>query len=419
MACALQRLQGLRRPPPYIFQAKQSLSASPTHPNRLAAFSSAGQTASTAGLSDRLIHVARLITWLPAGGIERRLAALLPRLNQPPFRVSVVCLRERGPLADALEAAGVPVTLIALRSRLDPRGIRALAQWLREQRVDLVHAHMYRSNVPGAIAARWAGVRRVLCQVHNIDTWETRRQRWMDRFLLRWRTAMIAVSEEVKRDVVANLRCPPEKVRVLYNGIDLSEYGTAEPSPALRRELGVPEGARVVVMLARLVEQKRHTRLLQALEAIRRELPPTRLLLVGDGKLRAALEAEVRRRGLDDLVTFTGHRTDIPAILALADLSVLTSDREGFSNAIVESLAAGVPVVATDVGGNAEAIVDGESGLLVQPDDLPALAEGLRSLLRNEARRGEMSRAARERARLFSLDRMLDETRKLYLDLLK
>ena len=368
--------------------------------------------------TERPYHIARVITWLPRGGIERRLIALLPRLNTPPFRVSLVCIRERGPLADELRQAGVPVSVVPLRSRLDPWGLRALTRWMHEQRVDLVHSHMYRSNVPATIAARLAGVRHVLCQVHNIDTWETRRQQMMDRWLLRWRTAMLAVSNEVKRDIVAKLHCPPEQVRVLYNGIDINEYGSVQPDAQLRHELGIPQGHRLVVMLARLVAQKKHTRFLQALEIIRRELPATRVLLVGDGKLRKELEREVGTRHLGNMVSFTGHRSDIPQILALSDLSVLTSDREGFSNTIIESLAAGVPVVATDVGGNSEAIVDGECGLIVQPDDLTGLAGALKKVLTEETLRHQMSQAARVRAQRFSLENMLVETRRLYLELL-
>ena len=332
--------------------------------------------------------------------------------------MSLVCIRERGPLADELRQAGVPVSVVPLRSRLDPRGLRALTRWMHEQRVDLVHSHMYRSNVPATIAARLAGVRHVLCQVHNIDTWETRRQQMMDHWLLRWRTAMLAVSNEVKRDIVARLHCPPEQVRVLYNGIDIDEYGSVQPDAQLRHELGIPQGHRLVVMLARLVAQKKHTRFLQALETIRNELPPARVLLVGDGKLRGELEREVETRHLGGMVSFTGHRNDIPQILALSDLSVLTSDREGFSNTVIESLAAGVPVVATDVGGNSEAIVEGECGLIVQPDDLTGLAGALKKVLTDDTLRHQMSQAARVRAQRFSLENMLDETRRLYMELL-
>jgi glycosyltransferase involved in cell wall biosynthesis len=368
--------------------------------------------------TERPYHIARIITWLPRGGIERRLVALLPRLNTSPFRVSLVCIRERGPLADELRQAGVSVSVVPLLSRLDPRGLRALSHWIREQRVDLVHSHMYRSNVPATIAARRAGVHHVLCQVHNIDTWETRRQRMMDRWLMRWRTAMVAVSNDVKRDIMAKLGCSPGQVHVLYNGIDINEYGSARPNPQLRHALGIPENNKLVVVLARLVEQKKHTRLLQALETIRNELPPASFLLVGDGKLRGELEREVEMRHLGDMVSFAGHRNDIPQILALSDLSVLTSDREGFSNTIIESLAAGVPVVATDVGGNSEAVVDEECGLIVQPDDLTGLAGALKKVLADDTLRHQMSQAARVRAQRFSLENMLDETRRLYLELL-
>jgi glycosyltransferase involved in cell wall biosynthesis len=368
--------------------------------------------------TEQSYHIVRIITWLPRGGIERRLVAVLPQLNKPPFHVSLVCIRERGPLADELEQAGVPVSVVPLRSRLDPRGLWTLARWMRDQQIELVHSHMYRSNIPATIAARLAGVRHILCQVHNIDTWESCRQRMMDRWLMRWRTAMLAVSEGVKRNIVSNLRCPPERVCVLYNGIDIQQYGSSRPEPELRHGLGIPEGHRLVVMLARLVEQKNHTRFLQALESIHSELPPTSVLFVGEGKLLGALEREVEERRLSDIVSFAGHRNDIPQILALSDLSAVTSDREGFSNAILESLAAGVPVVATDVGGNSEAIVDGKCGLLVEPDDLAGLARALKTVLTDDALRKRMSEDARQRAKRFSLDRMLKETRELYLDLL-
>ncbi|MBM3334276.1 glycosyltransferase [Candidatus Sumerlaeota bacterium] len=368
--------------------------------------------------SQQLFHIVRVITWLPPGGIEKRLATILPRLNQSPFRVSVVCLRARGPLADSLEHDGVPVAVVPLRSRLDPRGIRALARWMRSEKVDLVHSHMYRSNVPATIAARVAGIKAVVCQVHNVNTWETWRQRWMDRLLLRWRRAMIAVSDEVKRDIVGNLGCPPDFVRVLYNGIDLREYASVRRDPKLRHQLGIPEGRKLIVVLARLVPQKGHVRLLRALEAARGQLPPAHALFVGDGKMRSALEDAVRNRRLGDMVTFAGYRDDVPQILALADLSVLASDREGFSNAIIESLAAGVPVVATDVGGNSEVIVHGECGLLVALHDAEALGRGIQTVLSDDDLRQRMSNAARRRAERFSLDRMIAETNRLYLTLL-
>jgi glycosyltransferase involved in cell wall biosynthesis len=178
------------------------------------------------------------------------------------------------------------------------------------------------------------------------------------------------------------------------------------------------EGSKLIVVLARLVPQKGHMKLLRALEAVRGQLPPAHVLLVGDGKMRGALEDEVRNRRLGDIVRFTGYRDDVPQILALADLSVLPSDREGFSNAIVESLAAGVPVVATDVGGNSEVIVHGECGLLVGPHDVEALGRAIQTVLRDNDLRQRMSHAARRRAEHFSLDRMIGETHRLYLNLL-
>ncbi|HUT25929.1 MAG TPA: glycosyltransferase [Sumerlaeia bacterium] len=125
----------------------------------------------------RPLNVMRVITWLPIGGIERKILAVAPRLDRSKFTVRVACLRERGPLADALEQEGVPVHLSPLPSRLSPRGLRDLSRLMRRRRIDIVHAHMYRSNVPATIAARLVNVPVVIAQVHNVGTWETRRQR--------------------------------------------------------------------------------------------------------------------------------------------------------------------------------------------------------------------------------------------------
>lgn len=361
--------------------------------------------------------VTRLITWLPVGGIERRLVAVLPRLDRTLFAPRLICLRERGPLAEELEAAGVPVSVVPFRSRLSPAAIWRLARALRGSVI--VHAHMYRANVPGTIAARLAGVPVILGQVHNVDTWQTGRQRLMDRLTARRRTATVAVSRRVQEDVCRTLRLPPERVPVLHNGIDLAPFRAPLDREALRAELGLRSDQVAVLCAARLHPQKNHRGLLQALVRLPSALPPWRCLVAGDGPERVTLEQLCVAHGLQHRVTFLGQRHDVPRLMRACDLSVLPSDKEGFSNTVLESLAAGLPVVATDVGGNAEAIEHGVSGFLTGRADVEDLAERLAQLIADAGLRRRMAAAALAAAPRFSLESMVDETQKLYLRLVR
>jgi glycosyltransferase involved in cell wall biosynthesis len=365
----------------------------------------------------RPLNVLRVITWLPVGGIERKILAVLPRLDPGRFRPRVVCLRERGVLADELESAGVPVDVIPLRSRLSPTGVFRLAAHMRKHEIDIVHSHMYRSNVPATFAARLAGTPVVVCQVHNVDTWESRRQRAMDRFLCRWRDAIIGVSERVRGDVLRNLRVPPDMARVVYNGVDIARFQDRSGRDATRAELGLAAETVVIVYHGRLVEQKNPDALLRVAERIAATRHDVLLLVVGDGPCRARMESEAREKGFAGAVRFLGRRDDIPRLLAASDIAVLPSFKEGFSNALIEALAAGLPVVATDVGGNAEAVETGRSGHIVPSGDMDALLEAVARLTDDADTRRRMGLEAAQRAEFFSLDKMVHNVEGLYEEL--
>jgi glycosyltransferase involved in cell wall biosynthesis len=369
--------------------------------------------------SPRRINVLRVITWLPVGGIERRLVALLPRLDRERFNVSLVCIRERGALAGELEAAGVPVHCIPFRKRWDLRALRQLAALMREQEIDIVHSHMYRSNVPAKVAARLAGVRHVWTQVHNVGTWETPRQTLMDRFLCRWRTGVIAVSERVREDVMRTLRLPGERVKLVYNGVDLARFaGARVKRNEVRDRCGVGANDVVLLFAARLVEQKRAQDFLSAVGTLQREEGGGRLRvwILGDGPLMEELKKQADGLPAPAAVTFFGKRSDVEEFMAGADIFVLPSTREGFSNALVEAMASGLASVATDVGGNAEAIRSGVEGLIVPPLQVERLTGALRELVNDDEKRRAMAEAAARRAELYSLDKMKETVERLYLE---
>lgn len=366
---------------------------------------------------DRPLRVARLITWLPVGGIERRLVAVLPRLQRAGCEVRLFCLRERGALADGLEAAGVPVDVTPMKTRLHPPSLRRLAAALREFAPDVVHSHMYRSNTPGTIAARMAGVPVTFAQIHNVDTWESARQRCVDRFLCRWRDGVICVSEAVQRDVMGNLGLSADRAPVLYNGSDTDQFRPdGEARARLRADLGLREDQVLALVPARLHRQKNPVGVVQAAADAMAKLDGQSpvVAFAGKGPEADAVREAIAARGMDERIRLLGPRDDMAALYNAADLVVLSTFKEGFSNAVVEALATGKPVVAARVGGNAEAIDSPRVGWLHDAGDGAALAAQLAEAMANPERLRDMAGDCRARGMHFSLDRLVGETLNLY-----
>jgi len=366
-------------------------------------------------MTDKKINILRIITWLPVGGIERRIVALLPKLDKDKFNVSLCCIKKRGVLADELEKVGVPVYLSPMRSRLNPIDLWKLAKLIKTLKIDIVHTHMYRSNVPGTIAAKLANVPIIISNVHTINEWESKRQLLMDKLLMRFRSRVVAVSEEVRNCIIEKTKINPEKCIVIYNGVDLNKFQSIPlPNESYYESLGLNRNDKIIIMAARLVKIKNHSCLFRAAKKVLRYFPDVKFLLAGDGVLRDELKAEAENLGIKNNVIFTGVRNDMEKLYAISHISVLSSDREGFSNVIVESMASGLPVIATDVGGNSEAIMDGQNGYIIKRDDDKMLAERIITLLKDENLRKKMADESEKRAKLFSLDKMREKTEELY-----
>lgn len=364
------------------------------------------------------------------GGIERKIAAVLPRLNRDLFEVHLCCIREKGPLADALEKAGIPVHLIPFRSRMDPVGLGRLRGLTRRLGIQLIHSHMYRSNVPATILKMMDRRLRVVSHYHNVDTWESRRQLLLDRFLARRRNMNIAVSEAVRQDVQGRLGLPPELTTTLYNCVDLDEFRRLSPSErkAVRETLGYGEDDIVVAMVARLVRQKNQKLVLESAPECIEAQPNTRFLFIGGGPDEDDLKKLAQELRIADRVKFLGRRDDVPRLLAASDVAVLPSLKEGFSNAVLEAMACGVPMVVSDVGGNAEILDHGTTGFLC--DVAPTNEAGvevnaaqftrhLRRLLTEPDFRIRMAQAAHDKVQHYGIDAMVREIEQLYLEVLE
>lgn len=366
-------------------------------------------------------RVIRVISDLPVGGVEGRLLALLPKLADK-YDIRVCCIRARGALAGDFEQAGIPVTVKYFRSRLHPVSIYKLAAYMREEQIDIVHTHMYRPNISGVVAARLAKVPVIISQVHNVDHWDNKRQVFMDSLLTGWRDKVILVSKAVKQDYIEKTRIDPQKCEVIYNGVDTEKFKLPNKAIHLKEKWGISPADKVVGIIARIVPQKDHLTFISAAEKVYRSLPKVRFLIIGEeeGKcgVKAQLKTQITEMGLGKQVIFTGSQKNIADILSIMDVSILSSLKEGFSNVILESMAAGVPMVATKVGGNAEAIIDGETGFVIPPRSPQELAEAILNILQNDALAASMLKASLEQIKLFSLDTMCQKTDALYQALL-
>lgn len=246
---------------------------------------------------------------------------------------------------------------------------------------------------------------------------------WVERRLHRRMDALLGNSRAVVQDLLDE-GAPPERVRLIYNGIDPGRFATGEARVARRRavraELGLHDDDLVLTCVANLFPYKGHADLLAAMAMLGgdRSTRPTLLLVGRDAGARAALEAQSAQLGLTAKVRFLGERGDVPNLLAASDIGVLASHEEGFSNAVIEGMAAGLPMVVSDVGGNAEAVTDGECGLVVPAHEPAALANALALLVDDPGRRCAMSEAARHRvAAAFSLDACVAAYETLYEEL--
>ncbi len=365
-----------------------------------------------------MVKVLYVIGTLDVGGTERQLVELAGRLDRSRFEPVVCCLTARGVLADALERAGVRVHVAGYHG-LTIANLRALARFLRivrAERPGVVHGFLFWAYVLGAFAARVSRVPAVVASRRSLSHFKagTPHYRLLERVANRLTDLVVANSEAVRRDAIDTERLPPEKVRVVYNGLDLDSYRGA-PDPATRRALDIPDQAPVVLVVANFIAYKAHQDFMEAWAPIVRTTPGAVAVLVGEGPTRSDIEALARELGIEHAVRFAGRRMDVPDLLAASDLLVHPSLQEGFSNAILEAMAAGKPVVATAVGGNVEAVVDGQTGFLVPPADAPALTDAVRRVLCDADLRRTLGEAARDRAaRLYDVRRMVAEYEQLY-----
>lgn len=359
------------------------------------------------------IRLLLIIPTLVRGGAEKQLVLLAKGLPRDQFDVHVCVLTHSGALEEELREAEIPITHIQKRWKIDPFAYLRLRREIRRLRPDIVHTWLFAANSYGRQAAFAAGVKHVLAGERCVDLWKTLIQISIDRLLAK-RTERIVTNSTGVVDFYAGKGLPREKFVVIPNGI------TALPAPPATRgelltELGLPPDARLIGAVGRLWPQKRIKDLIWAIDLLKCIRDDVHLLVIGDGPQRWRLERFSAQCGNQDKVHFLGERDDVPRILPHLDCFWLASAYEGQSNAVMEAMLAGVPVVATGIPGNRDLVIDGQTGYLVGVGDRGAFAQKTQQLLSDEPLRQPMGQAGRARMESeFTVEKMVERHAELY-----
>lgn len=365
-----------------------------------------------------------LLDSLNVGGTETQAVELAIRLNSEHYEVTLGCLRARGPLLERLAGSAVSVCEFYPKGGFDSIGgmyqMFRLAIFLRRGSFRIVHAHDLYSNllgIPAAVIARVPVIISSQRDLAHLGLYQTRRRVWLRR-LQKLSTAVLTNASAVRDAVLAEKQFAPENVRVIHNGVDLQKFAHGTRDRAWLTQ-GSSQEKWIALVGNMHSDVKGHPWLIAAAKTITFEFPEVRFVLMGDGDLRKDYERQVAELGLGRHFLFLGRRDDVPRVLACCDIAVLPSKAEGLPNAVLEYLAAGLPTVATRVGGNAEIIDDGKTGILVPPESSPALAEAILRLLRDPRFASSLGKNGREYvASEFSFQKMIENTDKLYTELL-
>ncbi|MFN8413457.1 MAG: glycosyltransferase [Anaerolineales bacterium] len=290
-------------------------------------------------------HVMQVIDSLKIGGAEMLLRELTLGLLEKNFRVTV-CYNTSGPLVDSFKTMDVKLFQLLPKARIDPFLLAQLSTLMRREKPDLVHTHLFKSDIHGRLAARFAGVPVVVSTLHNNDVWARK-------FPLgqiygatsNFTNNLIAVSQEVKQYHLRYTNVPENKIVIIENGVDLRRFSNLEDSTRnkIREEFGIAVDAPLFGIIGRLVPQKDHLLFLKMAFEILQKMPTARFLVVGDGELRLELEEEARRMSLLPSLIFAGIRRDIPEILTAIDVLVFSSKWEGLPVTLLEGMAAERP----------------------------------------------------------------------------
>jgi glycosyltransferase involved in cell wall biosynthesis len=382
------------------------------------------------------IRVLHIITRLIVGGAQENTLLSVEGLDRlPDYEVTLVTGVDNGPEGDLLERARRTTRLVivpelgrSINPLSDVAAFFKLYRLIRRGRYHIVHTHSSKAGVLGRLAARLAGTPIVVHTLHSLvfhdyQPWLVNRLWWAVKKLCAPLTDhFISVSSVISQKAIAAGIARPEKFTTIYSGMELDWFLDSKVDPAaVRREFGIPEDAPVVGKIARLFSLKGHDQLLDAAPEVVRRHPDVRFFLIGDGLLYEHLRSRAREAGILDNFVFAGliPRERIPEMIAVMDVVVHTSLREGLARVLPQALAMGKPCVAFDIDGAPEVVIPGETGSLVRPGDARGLADAISELLANPQLRARMGESGRRRVDpAFRAETMVEQLGLVYLSLI-
>jgi len=378
-------------------------------------------------MADARVRLLKVVTTLMCGGTEQQFMSLSRSLDSSRFALEFACLRKSGGFVTELEARGIPLREYGIRTFFSVNALAQqarLASYLRRSMTAIVHAYSFYGNVFAIPPARLAGAPVVIASIRDRGVYLSPAQQAVQRQVCRLADCVLVNADAVKSWLVGQ-GYNPAKVVVIRNGVDLEPFSHPPAVRRVRHELGVPSGTPLIAVASRLHRLKGIEQFLEAAAIVGRRFPDARFVVIGDTSpversYFYLLTGLAERLGIRDRVVFTGLRRDVPDLLACAAVSVMPSLNEALPNVLLESMAAGAPVVSTRVGGTPEVVEDGVTGLLVPPGNAGALARAIDRVLSDPDLAVRLGQSGREFVRRrFSMDAMVRATERLYHTLLE
>jgi glycosyltransferase involved in cell wall biosynthesis len=364
-----------------------------------------------------VVHICDHLGWEGSRmhGVKRLFAWMIPRFDKSRFNVSLISLRRQDLSADTLEEFGIDVTYLA-RHKFDPATYPALLKVLRDKDADILHMHGYGATTFGRLCGWRLGIPAILHEHanHGDTPWF---QKVADRLLAAHTDIAIAVSESTGEFTTRARLMPAERTKVVYLGAPLDEFArprTADEIAAARSTLGIAPGTTAIGTVTRLMPAKGNSYLVDAAPLVLASHPSVRIFVIGEGELRAELEAQARALNLGDRMVFTGFTRDVAAALSALDLLVFPSLAEGTPLTMFEALAMGKPIVATDADGLVDVLTHGKDALVVPRGDAAALAAAIITLLDNPSLAAELGAEARRTGARYDIGAFVRKMERLY-----
>ena len=370
----------------------------------------------------KVLHISKM---KGVSGSENHLLTLLAGLDKQRFEVALCILAESRHLPllqdyrKTLAQTDVAVSMLVTHKYFDVKVFLTLKRYIAQGQFQIVHTHLIHADVYGTLAAKLAGVPVIVSSRHNDDRF--RRYKvlvWLNRLLARWHAKIIVISDWVGRFLQEVEGIPGDKIVRIHYGLQ-PETITAQADPHyVRQQLQIPEGGPVIGTIGRLTAQKGHPYLLQAIAKVKAQFPELRVVILGDGELRAELEQQATNLGVETNVIFTGYRNDAIKLLSGFDFFVFPSLWEGFGLVLLEAMALKKAIVASAVSAIPESVLDGQTGILVPPQDADRLAEAILKLLQDRSLANRMGEAGYEYLQQqFTVSKMVSATENLYTEL--